>query len=118
MRRRTRQKQRNLEVDEEAIRILRPLTEEENFHFYTALGKPTGENAGSLTSFCEKIGSVNPESLTFHIQRKDFQNWIRKTVGDSKLARRISRIRPSPDVDLREKICMTVENRIRELREA
>ena len=118
MRQKTGRKQMNLEVDKEAIKILRPLKEEESFHFYTAVGEPTGENAGSLSNFYEKIKSIDPESLNFHIQRKDFQNWIKKTLGDSKLARRISRIRPLYDDNLRSKICTTVENRIKELREA
>ena len=58
MRRKTRRKQPNIEVDKEAIRVLRPLKEEESFHFYTAIDKPTGENAESLSNFYEKIKSV------------------------------------------------------------
>jgi hypothetical protein len=118
MHRKTGRKQRNPEVDKDSVRILRSLKEKESFHFYTAVGKPTGQNAESLSNFYEKIKSIDPESLTFHIQRKDFQNWIKKTLGDSKLSRRISRIRPLYDDNLREKICTTVENRIKELREA
>ena len=41
--------------------------------------------------------------------------WIEKTLGDSKLARKMDRIPPSHD-DLRTKIHSTVENRIKELR--
>ena len=118
MHRKARQKRRGLEVNTEAIRILRTLREEETFHFYVAVGKPIGENAGSLSDFFEKIKSVELESLAFHLQRKDFQNWIKKTLGDSKLARRIGRIRPSYDDNLRRKICATIENRIKELTEA
>jgi len=118
MHRKTRQKKRGLEVNPEAIRILRTLREEEAFHFYVAIGKPTGENAGSLSDFFEKIKSVELESLAFHLQRKDFQNWTKKTLGDSNLARRIGRIRPSYDDNLRRKMRATIENRIKELREA
>lgn len=114
----TRQKRRGLEVNTDAVRILRMLREEETFYFYVAVGKPTGENARSLSDFFEKIKSVTLESLAFHLQRKDFQNWVKKTLGDSKLARRIGRIRLSYDEDYRRKMCATVENRIKELREA
>ncbi|MDH5793796.1 MAG: DUF5752 family protein [Candidatus Bathyarchaeota archaeon] len=112
------QKRRGLEVNAEAIRILRILRDEEAFYFYEAIGKPTGENAQSLSDFLEKMKSVKLESLLFHLQRKDFQTWIEKTLGDSKLARKIGRIAPSHDDDLRTKIHATVENRIKELRGA
>jgi hypothetical protein len=62
--------------------------------------------------------SVKLESLLFHLQRKDFQTWIEKILGDSKLARKMDRIPPSHDDDLRTKIHATVENRIKELRGA
>jgi len=110
------QKSRGLEVNAEAIRILRILRDEEAFYFYEAIGKPTGENARSLSDFLEKIKSVKLESLLFHLQRKDFQTWIKKILGDSKLARKMDRIPPSHDDDLRTKIHATVENRIKELR--
>ena len=92
------------------------MRDEEAFYFYEAIGKPTGENARSLSDFLEKIKSVKLESLLFHLQRKDFQTWIKKILGDSKLARKIGRIPPSHDDDLRTKIHATVENRIKELR--
>jgi len=112
------QKSRDLEVNAEAIRILRILRDEEAFYFYEAIGKPTGENARSLSDFLEKIKSVKLESLLFHLQRKDFQTWIKKILGDSKLARKMDRIPPSHDDDFRTKIHATVENRIKELRGA
>ncbi|NIO36862.1 hypothetical protein GTO27_04065 [Candidatus Bathyarchaeota archaeon] len=115
MPRKTRKKKRGPEVDTEAVRILRPLKEEEGFHFYTAVDEPTGENAESLSDFSEKIKSVNLESLAFHLQRKDFQKWVKNTLEDSKLAGRIGRIRPSHNKKLRGKICTTIENRLKEL---
>ena len=110
------QKSRGLEVKTEALRILRTVGDEEAFYFYEAVGKPTGESARGLSDFLEKIKSVRLESLLFHLQRKDFQNWIKRTLGDSKLARRIGRIPPSYDDGLRTKIHAAIENRIKELR--
>jgi len=110
------QKSSGLEVDAEDVKILRTVRDEEAFYFYEAIGKPTGENARSLSDFLEKMKSVKLESLLFHLQRKEFQTWIEKTLGDSKLARKMDGIPPSHDDDLRTKIHATVENRIKELR--
>jgi hypothetical protein len=112
------QKSRDLEVNEEAVRILRTVRDEEAFYFYEALGKPIGESARSLSDCLGKIKSVKLESLRFHLQRKDFQNWINKTLGDSKLARKLDGIKPSYNNDLRTKIHALVENRIKELKGA
>jgi hypothetical protein len=112
------QKSRDLEVNEEAVRILRTVRDEEAFYFYEALGKPIGESARSLSDYLGKIKSVKLESLRFHLQRKDFQNWINKTLGDSKLARKLDGIKPSYNNDLRTKIHALVENRIKELKGA
>jgi len=111
------QKSRGLEVNTEATRILRTVRNEEAFYFYEAFGKPTGERAKSLSDFLEKIKSVKLESLLFHLQRKDFQNWIEHTLGDSKLAKKIGRIPLSCKEGLRTKIHSTIENYIEELRE-
>jgi quinol monooxygenase YgiN len=112
------QKSGGLEVSAEATKILRTVRDEEAFYFYEAIGKPTEENARSLSDFLEKIKSVRLESLLFHLQRRDFQTWMKKILGDSKLARKMDRISPSHDDDLRIKIHATVENRIKELRDA
>jgi hypothetical protein len=109
------QKRQHLEGNAEATKILRSLNQKEAFYFYEDIGKPTGESARSLSDFLEKTKSVKLKSVLFHLQRKDFQNWIKETLGDSKLARRIGRINPSYDDDLRKKIHSTIENRIKEL---
>jgi len=112
------QKGGSLEVNKEAVRILRTVKDKEAFYFYEAIGKPTGESARSLSDFLKKIKSVKLGSLLFHLQRKDFQNWINKVLGDSKLANRIERIPLSQDEELRTKIQEVVESRLKELGEA
>jgi hypothetical protein len=112
------QKSGGLEVSTEDVKILRTLGNEEAFYFYEDIGKPTGESARSLSDFLEKVKSIKLESLAFHLQRKDFQNWINKILGDSKLARKIAKISPSCDEELRAKIHAVVEDRINELRDA
>lgn len=112
------QKRRGIEVDTESVSVLRMVRDEEAFHFYVTLGQPTGEAARSLPDFLQQIKSVKLESLTFHLERKDIQNWVEKTLGDSKLARQIGRIHPSHDDRTRTEICATIENRIKELTQA
>jgi len=110
-------KKQPLEVSAGAVKILRALNDKEAFHFYENIGKPTGQSAKSLSDFLEKIKSVKLESLVFHLQRKDFQNWFKETLGDYELARKIEKILPSQNVDIRKKIHSTIENRMKELGE-
>jgi hypothetical protein len=116
-RRKGRNSQR-LRVDAEAVNILRTVRDQEAFYFYEAVGKPTGEIAKSLFDFLEKVKSVKSESVMFHLEREDFQNWVEKTLGDSKLAGELGGIIASNSDDVRTSICKTVENRIKELRES
>ena len=111
-------KSQNPEVDAEVVRALRTVRNQEAFYFYEAVGKPTGEIARNLSDFLNKVKIVKSESLVFHLQRKDFQNWVANTLGDSKLAEKLGRISPSKDNNLRKNVCKTVENRIEELSES
>ena len=111
------QKSRGLEVDIDAVKILRTVNNEEAFYFYEAIGKPTGECARSLSDFLKSVESVKTESLLFHLQRKDFQNWIEKTIGDPELAKRIGKTIRSRNDDIKTRIRSILEERIRELSE-
>jgi len=103
------------EVNVEAMRILRSVNPSESFRFYEAIGKPTGQNASNLTEFLETVKSVKTESLQFHLERKDFQNWIEKTLGDTTLARRIAKTSTRHEGNIRAEIQSTLEKRIKEL---
>jgi hypothetical protein len=108
----------NIGVHIEAVKVLRTVGDQEAFYFYEAVGKPTGEVARNLSDFVDRVNSVKSESLMFHLQRKDFQNWVGKILGDSKLAEELERISPSNSDEVRAKIHETVENRMRELKES
>ena len=108
----------NTGIHIEAVKVLRTVGDQEAFYFYEAVGKPTGEVARNLSDFVDRVNSVKSESLMFHLQRKDFQNWVGKILGDSKLAEELERISPSNSDDVRTKIHETVENRMRELKES
>lgn len=90
---------------------------EKGFHFYTASGSYTGETATSLDSFERKIQVVPEQSVSFHMQRGDFQKWIEDTLGDTELAKRISLIELTlPTEDLRKDLLAIVRTRVAELR--
>jgi len=108
---------RDLEGKQQAIEILRNVTDEEAFYFYENIGNPTGESAKSLSEFISVIDVVKLESLLFHLKRKDFQKWFKETLGDPELAKRMGRIASSNDKKLRTKIHAIVENRLQELRD-
>jgi len=111
-------KKQNPEVDMEAVKVLRTLGDREAFYFYEAVGKPTGQSARDLSGFLESVKSVKPESLMFHLQRRDFQNWVEKSLGDSKLAKRLGMVASSKSEDARMDVCRAIENRIKELKES
>jgi len=83
---------------------------ENGFHFYTAIGNYTGITATNLSEFAAKLQLVPKESVTFHFQRKDFENWIKYTIKDVALAERISKTKGEQSTeDLRKEILRTVE---------
>jgi SOS-response transcriptional repressor LexA len=111
----TKRTRQSVRVEGKAVRTLRTLSNQEAFYFYETIGKPTGQSAKSLNEFLDKIKSVKLESLVFHLQRKDFKNWISNTLEDPKLAQEIQTL-PTEHKDLlRTKICTTVETRLKEL---
>jgi hypothetical protein len=99
------------------VKILSTVPDDRGFQFFVGLDRNTGETATSLDIFAQKLERINADSVKFHFQRKDFQNWIQTTVGDSVLAERINHIGGQLAVeDLRNEIVKTVQNRISQLR--
>jgi len=98
-----------------AIRTLRTLSNEEAFHFYEGINKPTGERARSLRDFLGRIESVKLESLIFHFERNDFKNWVENTLEDPKLGEKLEKIHVTYGKNLRVEICSVVRDRLDEL---
>jgi alpha-amylase len=82
---------------------------EKGFHFYTAIGSYTGVTATNLKEFAAKLQIVPTESITFHFQRKDFQQWMKDTVKNAALANQVNSIQQGlcPE-DLKKEILNTV----------
>jgi len=110
-------KRQNPEVSQNAVKILRNVDDKEAFHFYENIGKPTGQSAKNLPEFLNRINTIKLGSLQFHLERKDFQNWFKETLGDPELAQRMERIASTNDERLRVKIHEIVEQRLNELRD-
>jgi predicted heme/steroid binding protein len=96
--------------------ILRSVPYENGFHFLNDAGKFSGETAISLFSFFEELRTIGLGSVSFHFQRRDFQNWIGETLGDKELANGIDKIDVKlSDQDLREALLKIVQRRFEEL---
>ena len=77
---------------ESALKILRTVLPPEAFLFFTDVGQYTGELAPSLKEFYEKLKKIPLKSIEFPFERRDFERWIRKALGDEYLADRICKI--------------------------
>jgi alpha-amylase len=99
-----------------SLNLLNTVPFENGFHFFAELGKYTGITACSTVEFAEKLQIIPIQSVMFHFQRQDFQKWVKNTIGDEELAKRINRIEAwSSDENLRKELFKTVHNRITEL---
>jgi len=104
-------------ISESKIRkILSTVPHDRVFNFFTGIDQNTGEIANSLETFDQKLEIINGDSVMFHFQRNDFQNWIKTSIGDGVLAERINHIsRQLPIEDLRKELVKTVQTRISQL---
>jgi hypothetical protein len=94
---------------EARAKILETVPYERGFHFFTDVGKYTGETVVSMFNLYEELKTIEPQSVKFHFQRGDFQNWIRNTLGDIELALRIDKIRGDlPSEDMRKELRKTL----------
>jgi hypothetical protein len=108
---------KRVQLNKRIVEILRTVPYKKGFHFYTAPGHFIGETATSLDAFEKKLQVVPTGSVNFHLQRGDFQKWMRDTLGDDELAQRVSLIKLTlPVEDLRKELLAIVLTRITELR--
>lgn len=102
---------------ETATKILRRVPHNNAFYFFTGIGQYSGKFAISLADFCQRLETIDVESIDFHFKRRDFQKWIRTTIVDVDLANSISNIKkPIEGAALRDEIHQTVRSRLTELK--
>jgi hypothetical protein len=97
---------------DKALAILAQTQRDKAFHFYAGIGKPLNLIANDLLDFCDKIAKVNADSLEFHLNRGDFENWF-KSLGDAELTKKTELLkkRKVTGEELRGKLREMVENR-------
>jgi len=98
-----------------ASEVLRTVSPNQSFLFFEGIGKYTGRRAANLADFCENIKTIDIKSVTFHFERGDYERWIRETLHDAELARKLKRMTKSTGEELRNKILQTVKRRLYEL---
>lgn len=96
--------------------ILRSVSYNQGFHFSTAIGEYTGETATDLFTFYEELKAISDKSLSFHFQRRDFQNWVKNTLGGAELSERFDEITLHQPLDtLKKELRNIVNTRLKEL---
>jgi hypothetical protein len=101
-----------------SARILRTLSRENAFYFFTSVGNYTGHKAMSLEEFATRIREVKIVSLEFHLYRGDFEKWADHVLEDKILTERIGAVKLLEPVGnaLRDQLDFTVSKRLEELK--
>jgi len=100
----------------DASDILRTVPPDQSFLFFEDIGKYTGKLATNLADFCENMKTIDTKSVNFHFERGDYEKWIRETLHDAELARKLKRMKKSRSGEqLRNKILQSVRRRLNEL---
>jgi len=92
------------------LQAIKPVPKDAAFHFYTAIGQPTGFSAESLKDFYEIVKRVAVESLDFHLHRGDFENWLKSVFKDEALVNEVANLKASQlnGEDLRQGILKAI----------
>jgi len=101
---------------ERASTILREVPPEKAFYFYREVGRPLNVSASSLKEFLQRISTVEPVSLAFHSDRKDFEGWV-SMLGDDELSKKLAGVRGArlQDEPLRMRLYSTIKTRLDQL---
>ena len=102
---------------QDARKILSSVAYDQGFHFFYTSSIYAGETATSLLTFALDLESVDILSIRYHIDRGDFQKWIRDIIGDEELARRIDKLdTQTSDENLRRQLIEILQRRLSELK--
>ena len=90
------------------------LPPEKAFYFYRNLDEPLGVAASSIADFQKKLANVEPSSVKFHVERGDFQNWLR-SLGEIDSAEKIDGLKGKgiPPEKMRERVTALVTDSLR-----
>ncbi len=96
-----------------AIKVGNTVADDKTFSFYVGVDKPLGFSAHSLEEFYRMVKQVFSDSLDFHLYRGDFENWIRRVIGDNILADEVATLKASGlnGEELRKALLQAIDNR-------
>jgi hypothetical protein len=98
-------------------KILRTVPKNEGLELFKAPGEFTGKTATSLSILHDLLKQVDIRAVNHHFKRREFEKWIRATIGDEELARRFSRIdREAHGEKLRTQMMTLIKTRLDELK--
>jgi len=99
-----------------AANILGQSQKEKAFHFYSDVENPLNLHADGIQDFLEKLPKVTVQSLEFHVNRGDFENWF-DFIGDLELSKKIAILKNRKLVgeELRKRLQETIASRYAEL---
>ena len=105
-------------VDKATVtRLLRQVPKNEGLMLYKSPGEFTGRTVTGLADLAEKLKAVDVRAVNYQFKRREFEKWIRGTLGDEELARRFGRLnRELHGEKLRNEMMALVRARLDELK--
>ena len=99
-----------------ALTALTRLPDDKAFRFYVGVGQPTGVSARSNKEFYNVVENIAAGSLEFHLERGDFEKWIRTSMQDEFFAAELAGLRKAAlkGEALRKQILMGLQARFGE----
>ena len=96
---------------------VRKLEQVAPFYFCVDVGQYTGVSAASYEDFLASIKRVDVKSLSFHVERGDFEKWVLNVLRDERLAKEIGRLRNRKlrGQALRNRLYSIVSERLKEV---
>jgi alpha-amylase len=103
-----------------AKRVLRRLPAGMGFTFSYEFARSSGVTVHSLREFVSVLKTVDVSSVLFHMERCDFERWLRYVVGDDRLADKVAKVgrskRRLKGETVRKRIVGVTEKRIEQLK--
>ncbi len=104
-----------------AKRMMRRLPAGMGFTFSYEFARSSGYTVHSLDEFYSALKNIDVSSIRFHMERGDFERWLRHVVGENKLADEMTKISETckklKGEALRKKVLAVTEKRIKQLKE-
>jgi alpha-amylase len=103
-----------------AKRMLRRLPAGMGFTFSYEFARSSGLTVHSLDEFYSALKTIDVTSIRFHMERGDFERWLRYVVGENKLADEMAKIsercKKLKGESLRKRVLAVTERRIKQLK--